>query len=127
MIWDGFAVARCTVEVLMHEIGLAGVVGGKPMRTIISDKTAPCPRHHVNRQFYRPAPNMLWSQSSPISQPAHPLAANVTGRQRAKPVPPQPHHLMPDVDTALEQQVFHVPPAQRKPHIHQHDQPDHVW
>ena len=29
------------------------------MRTTISDK-APCPLDHVNRQFYAPAPNMLW-------------------------------------------------------------------
>lgn len=36
------------------------MIRGKPMRTTISDKTAPCPRDHVNRQFYAPAPNMLW-------------------------------------------------------------------
>ena len=30
------------------------------MRTTISDKTAPCPLDHVDRQFRVPAPNMLW-------------------------------------------------------------------
>ena len=26
----------------------------------MSDKAAPCPLDHVNRQFHAPAPNMLW-------------------------------------------------------------------
>ena len=60
MMREGFAVERCTVERLMREMGLAGVIRGKPVRTTISDKTAPWPRDHVNRQFYAPAPNMLW-------------------------------------------------------------------
>ena len=44
----------------MREMGLAGVIRGKPVRTTISDKAAPCPLDHVNRRFYAPAPNMLW-------------------------------------------------------------------
>ena len=38
MMREGFVIARCTVERLMHEIGLAGVIRGKPVRTAISDK-----------------------------------------------------------------------------------------
>jgi putative transposase len=57
---EGFAVARCTVERLMRDLGLQGVIRGKPMRTTISNKAAPCPLDHVNRQFHAPAPNMLW-------------------------------------------------------------------
>jgi len=57
---EGFAVARCTVERLMREMGLAGVIRGKPVRTTVSDKAAPCPLDHVNRQFHAPAPNRLW-------------------------------------------------------------------
>lgn len=57
---EGFAVARCTVERLMRELGLEGVIRGKPVRTTISDKAAPCPLDHVNRQFHAPAPNRLW-------------------------------------------------------------------
>ena len=57
---EGFAVARCTVERLMHEMGLQGVIRGKPVRTTVSDKAAPCPLDHVNRQFHAPAPNRLW-------------------------------------------------------------------
>jgi hypothetical protein len=57
---EGFAVARCTVERLMANLGLQGVIRGKPVRTTISDKAAPCPLDHVNRQFHAPMPNMLW-------------------------------------------------------------------
>ena len=57
---EGFDVARCTVARLMQAMGLAGVIRGKPVRTTISDRSAPCPLDHVNRQFRAPAPNMLW-------------------------------------------------------------------
>ena len=57
---EGFAVARCTIERLMRDLGLQGVIRGKPVRTTISNKAAPCPLDHVNRQFHAPAPNMLW-------------------------------------------------------------------
>ena len=57
---EGFAIARCTVERLMRDMGLAGVIRGKPVRTTISDKAAPCPLDRVNRQFHAPAPNRLW-------------------------------------------------------------------
>ena len=57
---EGFDVARCTVERLMRELGLEGAIRGKPIRTTVSDKTAPCPLDRVNRRFHAPAPNMLW-------------------------------------------------------------------
>jgi putative transposase len=57
---DGIAVARCTVERLMAGLGLQGVIRGKPIKTTIADRAAPCPLDHVNRQFHAPAPNMLW-------------------------------------------------------------------
>lgn len=60
MMREGFPVARCTVARLMRDMGLAGVIRGKPVRTTISDRAAPCPLDHVNRKFYAPAPNMLW-------------------------------------------------------------------
>jgi transposase InsO family protein len=44
----------------MREMGLAGAIRGKPVRTTISDKAAPCPLDRVNSQSYAPAPNMLW-------------------------------------------------------------------
>jgi len=57
---EGFAIARCTVERLMRDMGLHGVIRGKPVRTTFSDKAAPCPLDRVNRQFHAPAPNRLW-------------------------------------------------------------------
>jgi putative transposase len=57
---EGRDVARCTVERLMRNMGLQGVIRGKPVRTTFSDKAASCPLDHVNRQFHAPAPNRLW-------------------------------------------------------------------
>jgi putative transposase len=57
---EGFEVARCTVARLMKAMGFEGIIRGKPIRTTVSDKAAPCPLDHVNRQFHVPAPNMLW-------------------------------------------------------------------
>jgi transposase InsO family protein len=57
---EGQDVARCTVGRLMQTMGLQGVIRGKPVRTTISDKAAPCPLDRVNRQFQAPRPNALW-------------------------------------------------------------------
>ena len=57
---EGVAAARCTVERLMREMVLQGVIRGKPVRTTVSDKAAACPLDHVNRQFHAPAPDRLW-------------------------------------------------------------------
>jgi putative transposase len=57
---DGHDVARCTIERLMRAMGLQGAVRGKPARTTVSDKAAPCPLDKVNRQFKAPRPNALW-------------------------------------------------------------------
>ena len=53
---ESFDVARCTVERLMRGMGLHGVIRGKPVRTTISDKAAPCPLDHVNSPVPRAAP-----------------------------------------------------------------------
>jgi transposase InsO family protein len=60
LLREGFRVARCTVERLMRNMGLKGVIRGKPVRTTISDKAVPCPLDRVHRQFHAPAPNLLW-------------------------------------------------------------------
>jgi putative transposase len=57
---ESVPVARCTVERLMSDLGLQGVIRGKPVRTTVQDKAAPCPLDHVNRVFHAPAPNRLW-------------------------------------------------------------------
>lgn len=60
MMREGFEVARCTVERLMQDMGLHGVIRGKPIRTTIQEKAAPCPLDRVNRVFDAPAPTRLW-------------------------------------------------------------------
>lgn len=57
---EGYGIARCTVARLMRGMGLQGVIRGKPVKTTVAYKTAPCPLDRVNRQFFAPAPNMLW-------------------------------------------------------------------
>jgi len=57
---EGIAVARCTVERLMRQLGLCGVRRGKVIRTTTPDKSAPCPLDRVNRQFNADRPNQLW-------------------------------------------------------------------
>lgn len=57
---EGFDVARCTVARLMRSMNLQGIIRGKPIRTTLSDKTAPSTLDRVNRQFKAPAPNRLW-------------------------------------------------------------------
>lgn len=53
-------VARCTVERLMRQMGLKGVVRGRLVRTTHSDKAMPCPEDRVNRRFHAERPNALW-------------------------------------------------------------------
>lgn len=57
---DGVAVARCTVERLMREAGLEGVVRGKARRTTVADARADRPTDLVERDFTAIAPNVLW-------------------------------------------------------------------
>ena len=60
MMREGESVARCTVARLMKDMGLRGVIRGKPVKTTVSDRAAPCPLDRVNRQFRAPRPNALW-------------------------------------------------------------------
>jgi len=57
---EGQPAARCTVERLMRQLNLRGVVRGKPVRTTVADPKAPCPLDRVNRQFRADRPNQLW-------------------------------------------------------------------
>jgi transposase InsO family protein len=57
---EGVAVARCTVERLMKQQGLRGVLRGKRVRTTIPEVSAPRPLDRVNRQFKADRPNQLW-------------------------------------------------------------------
>jgi putative transposase len=57
---EGVRVARCTVARLMRELGLRGVVRGKPKYTTIAGDDADRPRDLVDRRFVAGAPNRLW-------------------------------------------------------------------
>jgi putative transposase len=58
---EGITVARCTVERLMRDLGIQGIVRGKPKRTTVpADDTAARPADLVDGQFTVPAPNRLW-------------------------------------------------------------------
>ncbi|MBD8060141.1 IS3 family transposase [Cellulomonas sp. JH27-2] len=54
------AVARCTVERLMGELGLRGAIRGKVKRTTIADPAAKRPQDLVGRKFAPLAPDRLW-------------------------------------------------------------------
>jgi transposase InsO family protein len=53
-------VARCTVERLMRQMGLRGVVRGRKVRTTIPEELADRPADLVQRRFQADRPNQLW-------------------------------------------------------------------
>jgi putative transposase len=57
---EGIPVARCTVERLMRELGLAGARRGKRTKTTVADPAAARPADLVKRRFSPPAPDRLW-------------------------------------------------------------------
>ena len=58
---EGVAVARCTVERLMNELGLSGVQKGRRYKvTTIGDDALQRPSDLVDRHFVASAPNRLW-------------------------------------------------------------------
>jgi putative transposase len=56
----GHDVARCTVERLMVQMGIAGATRGKKPVTTRPDDTHARPADLVDRQFWAPAPDRLW-------------------------------------------------------------------
>jgi len=56
----GIAVARCTVERLMHQLGLEGARRGKVRRTTVADPTVSRPADLVQRDFTRSRPDACW-------------------------------------------------------------------
>ncbi len=57
---EGIVVARCTVERLMRQLGIAGVVRGARRRTTIADPANPIPADLLKRDFTASAPNTRW-------------------------------------------------------------------
>jgi transposase InsO family protein len=57
---EGQGPARCTIERLMSEMGLRGVVRGRSTRTTIPADKYPRPLDLVQRRFAADRPNQLW-------------------------------------------------------------------
>ena len=57
---EGHAVARCTVERLMRDLGLEGIRRGRKRRTTVDGGKAPRPADLVERDFSAKGPNRLW-------------------------------------------------------------------
>lgn len=57
---EGHRVARCTIERLMGQMGLRGVVRGKTKRTTVASDHDPRPLDLVRRVFSAERPNQLW-------------------------------------------------------------------
>jgi putative transposase len=58
---QGHDVARCTIERLMAQMGIAGVVRGRrPVRTTTPDPACERPLDLVDRRFVASRPNQLW-------------------------------------------------------------------
>ena len=57
---EGIAVGRDRVARLMGELGICGVVRGKPRRTTTPAQADARPADLVERDFTAPAPNRLW-------------------------------------------------------------------
>jgi putative transposase len=57
---EGTVVARCTIERLMRDLGLRGVVRGRKFKTTIVDDSAARPADLVQRDFTATRPNQLW-------------------------------------------------------------------
>ena len=66
---EGIPVARCTVERLMHQHGLCGVVRGRKKRTTFPADIAERPLDRVKRQFVASRPNQLWIADFTYSTP----------------------------------------------------------
>jgi putative transposase len=60
LIREKVDVARCTVERLMHEMGLQGVVRGRKVKTTVPGDLAERPLDLVQRDFSADRPNQLW-------------------------------------------------------------------
>ncbi len=58
---EGIAVARCTVERLMRQMGLCGAVRGRAFKmTTVTNEEAVRPSDLVQREFCASRPNQLW-------------------------------------------------------------------
>ena len=52
---------------------------------------------------------------------------DLSGEHRSEPVPPEPHRLVADIDTTLEQQVLDLAQRQRIADVQHHCEADNFW
>ena len=57
---EDIEVARCTVDRLMKNLGVHGVVRGRRVKTTVPDEALDRPMDLVNREFQASKPNTLW-------------------------------------------------------------------
>ena len=57
---EDIEVPRCTVERLMRDLGLRGVIRGRRAKTTVPDEALERPMDLVNREFQASSPNALW-------------------------------------------------------------------
>ena len=57
---EEFSIARCTVAMLMKRLDIQGVIRGKVKKAAVRDKSQPCRKDKVDRNFRAAAPNTLW-------------------------------------------------------------------
>ncbi len=51
---------------------------------------------------------------------------DLRGEHRTEPIPLEPHRLMANIDTTLEQQIFYLSQGQRVTDVHHHREADHL-
>jgi hypothetical protein len=61
------------------------------------------------------------------SHPQTPTFADLSGKQRAKSVPPKPNRLIANLDPPFVQQILLVAKREWELHVHHHRQTDDIW
>jgi transposase InsO family protein len=117
---QGVVVARCTVERLMRQAGITGLVRGAKRRTTVPDPAVPKPPDLVKRAFVAARPNQLWVSDityvrtwegwAYVAFVTDVFSRRIVGWQLAS-------HLRTDLPLdALEMAVFHRRPGQELVH-----------
>lgn len=122
---EGRQVARCTVERLMRQMGLKGVIRGRKVVTTRADTARLCPDDRVNRQFRAEVPNQLrvsnftyvqtWNGMAYVAFVIDVFAHRIVGWKVSTSMTTQ------FVLDALEQAIWQRKPAGNKALIHHSD------
>lgn len=86
---EGYPMARCTVERLMADMGIAGVRRGHTPRTTMADPTAVRAPDLVDRQFRADRPDQLWVTDAKCRRRHLMSPHQATSGRRGVEVPPE--------------------------------------